>query len=116
TRRLDFLGAQAVPGHVDNIIHASQNPEIPVHGLHRSIRRKIWPILPFLALEVLAVLPVILADESVLISPNRLHDSRPGVADDNVPRLSGARGDYLSHFVQNRRENSRHSGTGTAGL
>ena len=86
--RLDFLCAQAVTSHVDDVIHAPQNPEIAVRGQHGSVRRKIWPVMPVFAVAVLAVFAVVLCNEAVAIAPNSLHDPRPGIADADVACLA----------------------------
>ena len=85
---LDLLGAQAVAGDVDDVIHASQNPKISVHSQHGSISREIWPILPSFAVGVLAVFAVVLVDETLAISPDSLHDARPGIANTDIASLA----------------------------
>ena len=85
---LNFLGAQAVAGYVDDVIHAAQNAEVSVDGKHRSIGRKIWPILPFLAVGVLAVFSVVLSDEAIAVAPDGLHNAGPGIANADVSRFA----------------------------
>src|SRR5271165_5526662 len=107
-RRLDFLCAQAVPGYVDYVIHASQDPEIAVHGQHGSVRREIRPVMPVLAVAILAVFSVILLDEARAITPNGLHDPWPGIANADVPCLPRTGGHILSHFVDDGGVDARH--------
>src|SRR5208282_5228009 len=99
TRRLDFLCAQAVPGHIDDIIDSAENAEIAVGGQHRAVRRKIGPVTPILAVAILAVFGVVLGNETVVRTPNGLHDSRPGIPDADVARLARSSRDLLPVFV-----------------
>ena len=56
-------------GDVDDVIHASQYPEIAVHGQHRAVGSKIRPVVPVLAVWILAVLGVVLVDEALRDRP-----------------------------------------------
>src|SRR6516164_428659 len=54
--RLDLLGAQAVPGHVDHVVDPAQDPEVPVGRLDRPVIGEVRPVAPVRAVRVLVVL------------------------------------------------------------
>src|SRR5438874_2509109 len=115
-KRLDFLGAEAVPGDIDDIIHAAEDAIVAVRGKHGAIRSVIRPIAPILAFRVPAILSVILTGETVGVSPNGLHDARPGIADADVSGHVRAGFDFLRFFVPNHRINSQRRRACAAGL
>src|SRR5215510_5447686 len=87
-RGFDLLGAQPVPGHVDHVVHAAEDPVVPVRRPYRAITGEVGPVVPVLAARVLVVLGVVDLDEPLGLAPDRLHDARPGVADADVPGLA----------------------------
>src|SRR5580704_2314088 len=105
-----------MPGHIDDVIDASQNSEVAVHGQHRSVRRKIWPVMPVLAAGILAVFLVVLRYEAVAIAPNGLHDSGPRIANANVSRLARAGMHFRSRFVDDDGINPWHTGASASRL
>src|SRR5215470_1404449 len=113
---LDFLGAEAVAGHVDDVVHAAKDAVVAVSGNYRAIRGVVRPILPLLALGVPTILRVILTGETVGVAPNRLHDAGPGITDANVSRGVGASFDFLSILVPDDWVNSQHRRARAAGL
>src|ERR1035438_4919756 len=98
-----------MPGHVDDVIHASENAEIAVSGEHGSIGRKIGPVAPIFAAGILAVFPVVLGDETIAIAPDGLHDPGPGIPYADVAGLVRSSRDLLPVFVNNHRIDSRHT-------
>src|SRR5580692_13213987 len=96
--------------HIDDVINPAENAEIAVRGQYSSIRRKIRPVTPILAVGVLAVFFVVLADEAVAIPPDGLHDSRPGIADTDIPCFVRSGRNLLAIFVNNRWINPGHAG------
>ena len=88
--RLDLLGAQPVPGHVDHVVDPAEDPEVAVGGLHRAVAGEVRPVAPVLAVRVLVVLRVVGVDEPLGLAPDRLEDARPRVADADVARLAAA--------------------------
>src|ERR1035437_6339172 len=96
-------------GHVDDVIHASQDSEISVHGQHRVLFRSVGPVAPVLAVAILAVFCVVLSDETFAIAPNGLHDPGPRIANDDVARLPRSCRDFLVVLVINRLIDSRHA-------
>src|SRR3974390_2690190 len=114
--RLDFLRTQAVASHVNDVIHAPQYPKIAIHGQHGSIRRKIRPVAPILALRILAVLSVVLVDKALPIAPDGLHDSGPGIPNANVSCLPRTGGHDLSQLVDDYGEDTGHTWARAPGL
>src|SRR6267154_6320840 len=100
-------------GHIDYVVDPSKNSVVAVGGKHRAIRSVIGPILPIFALRILVVLFVVLTHEALRIAPNRLHDSRPGIANANIPGGARASGHFLAFFVPDDRINAERGWTGT---
>src|ERR1700722_875228 len=63
--RFDFLGAEAVTGDVDDVIHAAQDTVVAIGGKHGAVGGVIGPIVPVFALRILAILFVVLMDEAL---------------------------------------------------
>src|SRR5579883_2412919 len=96
-------------GNVDHVVDAAQDAIVPVGSNQRAVTREVGPVAPIFALRVFVVLLVILLHETVVIAPNRLNDSRPGIADADVARLVLARLDLLVVLVEDDRIDSRQS-------
>src|SRR5207248_7041945 len=92
---LDLFCAEPMPGHIDDVIHSAQNAEVAVRRQYGPIRSKIWPVTPVFAVGVLAILPVVLVDETLAITPHGLDDPRPRIGNAGVARLAR----YGSGFV-----------------
>src|SRR5262249_23191556 len=71
---------------------------------------------PVLALGVAAILRVILANETLAVAPDRLHDPRPGIPDADVAGLAGALRHFLVLLVVDDRVDAGDAGPGAAGL
>src|SRR5262249_38083850 len=84
TRGLEFLGPQPMSRDVDDVVDATQNPEVAVRWEYCTVRGKVRPITPVLALPVPAVLPIVLRDETIGVTPNGLHDAGPRVSNTDV--------------------------------
>src|SRR5205807_4593180 len=113
---LDFLGTKTMAGHVDHVIDAAEDAIVAVRGKHRAVCGVIRPVAPILAVQILGVLFVVLIHEPLRIAPNRLHNSRPGIANADISRRVGARLNLVSFLIPNHRINSERRGTGAAGL
>src|SRR5215471_6047893 len=87
-RGFDLLGAQPVPGHVDHVVDAAEDPVVPVGCPDRAVAGEVGPVVPVLAARVLVVLLVVDVDEPLGLAPDRLHDPGPGVADADVAGLA----------------------------
>src|SRR5215472_9860086 len=81
---LELLGTEPVPGHVDDVVDPAENPEVAVRGLSGPVVCEVRPIPPVRAVGVPVVLRVIRGDEPVGVSPDRLEDPRPRVADADI--------------------------------
>src|SRR5205814_4265919 len=112
----DFLGAEAVAGDIDDVIHPAEDAIVTVGGEHGPIRGVVRPITPVLTLRILVVLFVVLIDESLWVAPNGLHDARPGIANADVASFSRAGFHFLAFFVPNDRINAEDRGASAAGL
>src|SRR6266849_9934075 len=102
-------------GHVDDVVDAPEDSEVTILGLDRAVAREVRPVAPILALAILVVLGVVSQDEAIGISPDRLHDSGPRIANADVARLS-ARRNLFSFFIEDHGMNSRNARTGAARL
>jgi hypothetical protein len=107
-RRLDLLGAQAVPGHVDHVIDPAEDPVVPVGLLDRAVVAEVWPVVPVLAVRVLVVLPVVGGQVPLRVAPDRLEATGPGVADADIACLAAARRDLLAVLVVDHRHVQHH--------
>src|SRR5712691_9762897 len=103
-------------GDIDDVVDATQDPKVAIRRLHRAVARQIGPIAPVLALAILAIAGVILIHEPFGIAPDRLHDPGPRIADADVARPAGARGNLLAVFVVDDRIDARHTGSRAAGF
>src|SRR5215831_2893961 len=72
--------------------------------------------MPVLALRVFAVLAVVRCDVAVRISPDRLEDPRPRVANADIPSPAGAGWDLLSVLVQDHGKNPGYRRARAAGF
>src|SRR5262249_50238205 len=115
-RGFELLGAQPMPRHVDHVVDAPENPEVTVGGEHGAVCREVRPVVPVLALRVFAVLGVVLLHEALAVSPDRLDDPRPRVADADVPGASGSGADLLALLVIDDRVDAGQSRPGAAGF
>src|SRR5215470_19538753 len=100
-----------MPGHVDDVVDAAEYPEVPIGGLQGAIAGEVGPVVPVGARLVLAVLLVVDLYVPLGLSPDRLEDPGPGVADADVARLAAARGHGIALFVEDHREDAQDSGT-----
>src|SRR5262249_53404552 len=105
-----------MPSYVNHIIHAPENAVIAVGGQDGSIGCVVGPVLPFLALRILAVLGVILPHETVSVAPNGLHDAGPGIANADIPGFAGAGLHFFAVFIPNRRIDTESRWSSAAGL
>src|SRR5215470_9104799 len=90
-RGLDLLGAQTVPGHVDHVVDAAEDPVVPVGRPDRAVAGEVGPVVPVLAVRVLVVLGVVDLDEPLGLAPDGLEDPGPRVADADVAGPAAAR-------------------------
>src|SRR5229473_4150468 len=112
----DFLGAEAVAGDVDDVIDAAKDAIVTVGGEHGAVSGVVRPIAPVLALRILVVLFVVLRDEALGVTPNGLHDARPGIADADIAGVSRACFHFIAFLVPNDRIDAEDCRTGAAGL
>ena len=68
-RRLELLGAEPVPGHVDHVVDAAEDPEVAVGRLHGPVASEVGPVAPVRAVLVRAVLRVVGLYEPVGLRP-----------------------------------------------
>src|SRR5439155_6368112 len=115
-RRLGLLGPEPVPGHVDHVVDAPEDPEVAVGRLDGAVAREVRPVAPVLALLVPAVLLVVGLDEPLGLAPDRLEDARPRVADADVARSPASRLDDAALFVVDHRVDAEDAGPAAAGL
>src|ERR1039457_2196565 len=85
-RRLQLFGSQAVSRYVDDVIYATEDSVVTVTRLHGAVVGKVRPVVPVLTLFIGVVLLVVRRDEAIRVSPNRLEDARPRVANTDVAR------------------------------
>src|SRR5213082_2456605 len=95
---------------VDDVVDAAEDAEVAVFALHGPVAGEVRPVLPVLRLRILVVLRVVSLDEAIGILPDRLHDSRPRIADADVTRLRSRR-DFLSFLVVDDRMDAGNAGT-----
>ncbi len=103
-----------MPGHVDHIIDAPQDPEVAVGGQHGTVAGEVRPVVPVLAVRVLVVLPVVGIHESLGLAPDGLEDPGPWVADADVAGPAG--GDLVAVLVVDDRVDPERRGAAAAGL
>ena len=115
-RGLDFFGPQPMTRDVDHVIYTAENSIVAVRRQHRAVRRVVWPVPPIFAVGILAIFFVILAYETIRAAPDGLHDSRPGIADANVPRCARSGFHFLAFFIPDDRVNSQRWWSSAAGL
>src|SRR5208282_2811232 len=96
---LEFLGAEAVAGDVDDVVHAAENAVVAVGRKDGGVGGVVGPIAPILALRILVVFLVVLFDEAVWIAPDGLHDAGPGVANADVASSMVRGSDFLAFFI-----------------
>src|SRR5207237_10484967 len=113
---LEFFRGEARPGYVYHVSTAAEDAGVAVGGLHRAVAAQERPVVPVFATRVLIVLGEVGLDVAVAISPDRLHDARPRVADAHVARLAGPLGDFRPGFVVDHRMNPRRGGAAASGL
>src|SRR5579875_894891 len=111
-RRLQFLGAQPVTGHVDHVVDAV----VAVDGLHGPVAAEEGPVVPVLALGVVAVLGVIGLDETFGLAPDCLQLPGPRVADADVAGPARTSFDRLAFFVVDGRVDAEHARAAAAGF
>src|SRR2546428_14115382 len=105
-----------MPGHVDDVVDAPEDPEVAVRGLERAVAREVRPVVPVRAGFVLAVLVVVDLHEPLWLAPNRLEDARPRVADADVPRPPAAGLDHPDVPALAHRRNPTDPWPAAAGL
>ena len=88
-----------MPGDVDHVVDPTDDAEVAVGGEDGAVVGEVRPVVPVLALGVAAVLLVVGVDEPLGLSPDRLEDSRPGVADADVAGATAPRLDDLALLV-----------------
>src|SRR5262249_30261649 len=96
---LDLLRAEPVARDIDHVVDTSENAIVAISRLHGTVTAEEGPLAPILALRLLVVLGVVRLDVAVRISPNRLHQARPWVADADVTGLAGALTDFLAALI-----------------
>src|SRR5215475_8680583 len=105
-----------MPGHVNHVVHATQDAEVAVRRLHRAVAGKVRPIMPVFAVFVAVVFLVVLANEALAVAPDGLENSRPGIANADVPGFAGTRLNLFALFVVNHRIDARNRRSCAAGL
>src|SRR5580700_1423914 len=115
-RGLELLGSEPVPGHVDHVVDAAEDPEIAVGRLEGAVSGEVRPVVPVLGLRVPVVLGVVRRDEPLRLAPDRLEDARPRVADADVARLAAALGHLVAVFVENDGVDAERRGAAAARL
>src|SRR5215469_4888576 len=114
--RLQFLGAEPVAGHVDDVVDATEDAEVAVLGLQRAVTGEVRPVVPVLAVRIGVVLAVVDVDEPLGLTPYRLHDAGPWVADADVAGLAAALGNLVAVLVVDDRVDAEHAWAAAAGL
>ena len=112
--RFQLLGAEPVPGDIDDVVEPPEDAEIAVLGLHGAVAGEIGPVAPVLAVGVLAVFGVIGVDVALPISPDGLEAAGPGVADADVAGDARSRRDLLGVIVVDHRMDAGHGGAGAS--
>src|SRR3989442_2794058 len=115
-RRLELFGSEPMPGHVDDVVDAPEDPEVAVRGLERAVAREVRPVVPVRAGFVLAVLLVVDLHEPLWLTPDRLEDAGPRVADADVPRPTPAGLDHPAVLVIDYRVDPKDPWPAAAGL
>src|SRR5215216_4367218 len=115
-RRLELLGAQPVPGHVDHVVDPAEDPEVAIGRLYRAVAGEVRPVVPVLAVLVPAVLLVVGLHEPLGLAPDPLEDARPGIADADVARPAAPGLDLLAVLVVDHRVDAEDSRAAAAGL
>src|SRR6266481_369811 len=105
-----------MPGDIDDVVYAAQNPEITIGGLHRAVTSEVWPVMPVFALRILVVFLVVLAHKALAVAPDRLENSRPRIADADIPCFARAGFHFLRVLVEDDGIDSRYRRTGAAWL
>src|ERR1039457_7464250 len=103
-----------MPGHVDHIVDATEYPYVAIRCLDGAVTRKVRPVAPVLALRIPAVLLEVGIHEPLGLTPDRLEDARPRVADADVPRSTAARLDDLAILVVDHGIDAEDSGAAAA--
>src|SRR5579883_3081607 len=111
--RFDLFGAQAMAGHIDNIIDPAKNAEVAIGGQHCAIAGEVRPVVPVFALSVAAVFRIVGLYEAFRLAPDRLKDARPGVADANVACLPATSLDLVALLIVDYRIDAYHPRTTT---
>src|SRR5208337_3639908 len=113
---LEFLGAEAVAGDIDDVVHAAENSVVAVGRKDGGVGGVVGPIAPILALRILVVFLVVLTDEAMRVAPDGLHNARPGITDADVARGMVSGGDFLTFFVPDDGIDAKAGRTCAAGL
>src|ERR1019366_5084918 len=113
---LDLLGPEPVPGHIDHVVNAAEDPEVAVGSLHRPVAGEVGPVTPVLAVRVLVVLAVVGVHEPLGLAPDGLEDARPRVADADVAGLAASRRHLVAVLVVDDRVDAEDAGPAAAGL
>src|SRR5579859_1721472 len=113
---LEFFGAEAVAGDVDDVIDAAENAVVAVGGKNSAVGGVVRPIAPIFAMRILVVLFVVLIDEALRAAPDSLHDAGPGIANADISGRVQTRRNFLSFFIPNNRINAEGGRSSTAGL
>src|SRR5262252_5950497 len=92
---------------VDNVIYTAEDAVVAVGGDHGAVACEIGPVLPLLALRILAILCVILLYEAIGVAPDRLHDAGPWIANADVARGMLAGFDFSTIFIPDDRKDSK---------
>ncbi len=101
-------------GDVDDIIDASEDPEIAVRSFHRGITGEIGPVAPVFALGIFVVHAEIGVHETVAVAPDGLEAARPGILDADVARLAGTGSNLVALVIENDWVNARNTWPGAA--
>src|SRR6266498_1500667 len=115
-RRLELLGPEPVAGHVDDIVHPAEDPEVAVGCLDSTVAGEVRPVAPVLALLVAAVLLVVGLHEPLGLAPDCLEDPGPGVADADVAGTAAPGLDDIALFVVDHGVDPEHPRAAAAGL
>src|SRR5205085_4725960 len=97
-------------------VHPPEDPEVAVGRLDGAVAREVRPVVPVRPLLVLAVLLVVDLDEALVLTPDRLEDAGPGIADADVASPAAAGFDDLAVLVVDHREDAEHARPATARL
>src|SRR5713226_6382437 len=105
-----------MPSHVDHVVDASEDAEVAVLGLQRSVAGEVRPVVPVLAVILLVVLRVVGRHESIRVSIDGLEDAGPGIADDDVARLLTPLWNRIAVLVEDLRINTEDARAAAPGL